>query len=399
LIGLAKTLENRIYAMNDGLNAAIVGAGIGGLSAALALSARGLNVTVFEEAVSAREVGAGISIPPNAASLLRRAGLCDQIEKINTRSQGLTLRTSQGESVPTPPASVAMQSYQIHRVEFLDILMRAVKAPVRFGHRCVGVCETESGTRLTFANGAVHDADLVIGADGIHSIVQREIGLTTCPTSEGIMAYRGLVQSQRLSWAADLRGLNMWTGAGRSLICFPVSQGRLINVVAFVPCSRDMEETWYAPGDVKALASEYEGWDAPVRGIIAALDRTFRWGIYDRPPLPYWSKGRVTLLGDAAHPMVPHFGQGAGQAIEDGFALAILLEHARRDEIPARLKSYQDLRLERTSRVQAASRKAGRFYRSLDEDPSERAEKMREWMSAATWIFPYDAEEAAGELL
>ena len=160
-----------------------------------------------------------------------------------------------------------------------------------------------------------------------------------------------------------------------------------------------MEETWFAPGDVKALASEYVGWDAPVQDIIAALDQTFRWGIYDRPPLPYWSKGRVTLLGDAAHPMVPHFGQGAGQAIEDGFALAILLESAKHDEIPARLKAYQDLRFERTSRVQAASRQAGRFYRSLREDPSERAEEMREWMSAAAWIFPYDAEEAAAAML
>ena len=315
-----------------------------------------------------------ISIPPNAVNLLKRAGLCDALKKINTRSEA-SLRTSQGESVSTPPASVAMQSYQIHRVEFLNMLLNAVKATVKFGHRCIGVNEAGIGTRLTFADGAVHDADVVIGADG-HSIVQRQIGLADRPTSEGIMAYRGLAQSQRLSCAAELRGLNMWTGAGRSLICFPVSQGRLINVVAFVPSSRDMEETWFAPGDVKALASEYVGWDAPVQDIIAALDQTFRWGIYDRPPLPCWSKGCVTLLGDAAHPMVPHFGQGAGQAIEDDFALAVLLEHARHDEIPARLQAYQNLRLERTSRVQAASRQAGRFYRSLGENPSERNEKI-----------------------
>jgi salicylate hydroxylase len=277
------------------------------------------------------------------------------------------------------------------------MLLNAVKATVKFGHRCIGVSETEIGTRLTFANGAVHDADVVVGADGIHSMVQRAVGLVSRPTSEGIMAYRGLAQSERLSRAAGLRGLNMWMGAGRSLICFPVSQGRLITVVAFVPCSRDMEETWVAPGDVKALASEYEGWDAPAQEIIAALDQTFRWGIYDRPPLPYWSKGHVTLLGDAAHPMVPHFGQGAGQSIEDGFVLAVLLEHATRDEIPARLRAYQDLRLERTSRIQAASRNAGRFYRSLGENHSD--ERKREWMSAVDWIFPYDAEKAAAAML
>jgi salicylate hydroxylase len=292
-----------------------------------------------------------------------------------------------------------VQSYQIHRVELLDMLLGVVKGTVRFGHRCIAVNETKIGARLTFANGAVCDADVVIGADGIHSIVQREIGLVTRPTSEGIIAYRGLVQAQKLSWAAELRGLNMWMGDGRSFICFPVSQGRLINVVAFVPSSLDMEETWFAPGDVKTLAGEYKGWDAPVRDMIAALDQTFRWGIYDRPPLPYWSKGCVTLLGDAAHPMVPHFGQGAGQAIEDGFALALLLEPATRNEIPSRLEAYQKLRLERTSRVQAASRQAGRLYRSAGENPSEQTKKMREWMSAAAWIFPYDAEEAAAALL
>ena len=384
--------------MTSKLSVAIVGAGIGGLSAALALGARGIDVTVFEDAESPREAGAGISIPPNAARLLKRTRLREAIENITTRSQGLTLRRSQGEPVSRPGAPTP-QSYQIHRVELLDMLLGVTKGKVRFGHRCIAVDETFTGARLTFANGTVRDADVVIGADGIHSIVQRAIGLTGRPTSEGIIAYRGLVRSEKLPWATELRGLNMWMGGGCSFICFPVSQGKLINIVAFVPSPRDMEETWFAPGDVGTLAGKYEGWDAPVCDLIAALDQTFCWGIYDRPPFPYWSKGPVTLLGDAAHPMVPHFGQGAGQAIEDGFALAILLEHARRDEIPARLQAYQKLRLERTSRVQAASRLAGRFYRSPSGDPSEQAERMRDWMSAAEWIFPYDAETAALGLL
>ena len=380
--------------MSDRLNIAIIGAGIGGLSAALALSARGMNVRVFEGAESPREAGAGLSLSPNALILLKRTALCDDIEKITTRSPGVTLRSSRGEAVS--PGSPTALSYRIYRVELLEMLMGGVKAPVRFGHRCIAVDDTQGGARLTFANGATCDADVVIGADGIHSVIQRQIGLTARPTSEGIVAYRGLVPSQKLPWA--LRGLNMWMGEGRSFFCFPVSQGRLINIVAFVPSMSDMEEAWYAPGDVNALAREYEGWDAPVRDMIAALDHTFRWGIYDRPPLPYWSRGWVTLLGDAAHPMVPHFGQGAGQAIEDGFALAVLLEHAKRDEIPARLKVYQDFRLERTSRVQAASRLAGKFYRSAG-NPSDQAARMRGWMSAAEWIFPYDTEAAALALI
>ena len=137
------------------------------------------------------------------------------IEKITTRSQGLTLRTSRGEPVPGPPASPAMPSYQIHRVELLEMLLGAVKGPVRFGHRCIAVDEAGIGARLTFANGAVCDADVVIGADGIHSIVQREIGLTARPTSEGIVAYRGLVQAEKLSWAARTPRLEHVDG-GRS---------------------------------------------------------------------------------------------------------------------------------------------------------------------------------------
>jgi salicylate hydroxylase len=386
--------------MTDKLQIAIVGGGIGGLAAALALRARGLSVTVFERAASPCEVGAGVSIHPNAARLLGRVGLRDWLENISTRSVGLSLRTSRGEPVQRPPISDDRPTYQIHRVELLERLNEAqADAAVRYGHHCIGVRETEDGVQLTFANGATARADVVIGADGIHSVVQRKIGLATHPTSEGIMAYRGLIPSERFPWAKDLRGLNMWMGSGRSFICFPISQGRVINIVAFVPTNLESEESWSAPGDLRELAAEYDGWDAPVVEAIAALDETFRWGIYDRQPLPYWSTARVTLLGDAAHPMVPHFGQGSGQAIEDGFAMAILLEDAKPADVPARLKAYERLRLGHTSRVQAASRDAGRFYRSENEDSAERNRRMGKWMSAAGWIFQYDVEREAAALL
>ena len=291
-----------------------------------------------------------------------------------------------------------MLSYQIHRVEFLEMLLGAVKGPVRFGDRCIAVDEAPTGARLRFANGAVCDADVVIGADGIHSIVQREIGLTARPTSEGIVAYRGTVPAEKLSWAGELRGLNMWMGDGRSFICFPVSQGRLINIVAFVPSPLDMEETWFAPGDVVTLAASTGIGTLPSGTSSQRSITPFAGASMTGHPYPI---GRKAVSRFLAMPLtdVPHFGQGAGQAIEDGFALAVLLEHARRDEISARLQAYQNLRLGRTSGVQAASRLAGRFYRSAAGNPSEQAERMREWMSAAAWIFPYDVEEAAAALL
>jgi salicylate hydroxylase len=392
--------------MPGSLRIAIVGGGIGGLTAALALRARGLDVTVFEQAEILREIGAGVSIHPNAARLLRRVGLRDQLQKIGSPIAGITLRNSQGEPITTPegPAAPAFlggdQGYNVHRASFVNLLFDALpKGTVTLGHRCIQLKETDERIRLSFANGASAEADVVIGADGIRSIVQREIGLHSRPTSEGIMAYRGLIPAERLPWASDLSDPALWLGAGRSFLLYPVARGQLINMVAFVPTDTDSEESWSAPGDLEALATEYAGWDRPVQDTIKALDETFRWGIYDRAPLPHWSTGRITLMGDAAHPMVPHVGQGAGQSIEDGFTLAVLLEGCSTGEVADRLKLYEAIRRERTSKVQALARAAGKLYRSEHDDPSEKAVRLREWMAQGKWVFEHDAEMAAADAL
>jgi salicylate hydroxylase len=297
--------------MPGSLRIAIVGGGIGGLSAALALRARGLDVRVFEQAEVLREIGAGVSIHPNAARLLRRVGLKDQLQKIGAPISSVVLRTWQGEPIATPagPATPAFskadQGYNVHRADLLNLLFDALpKGTVTLGHRCIQVKEEADRVHLSFANGAAAEADVVIGADGIRSVVQREIGLQSHPTSEGIMAYRGLIPAERLPWAGELKDPALWLGSGRSFLLYPVARGRLINMVAFVPTDIDSEESWSAPGDLKALAAEYAGWDKPVQDTINALEETFRWGIYDRAPLPYWSTERITLMGDAAHPMV-----------------------------------------------------------------------------------------------
>jgi 2-polyprenyl-6-methoxyphenol hydroxylase-like FAD-dependent oxidoreductase len=392
--------------MPGSVRIAIVGGGIGGLTAALALRSRGLDATVFEQAEVLREIGAGVSIQPNAARLLRRVGLEDELQKIGSPIGGITLRSSQGEPVATPegPATPTFSrgdhGYNVHRASFVNLLFDALpKGTVTLGHRCIQLKETDGRVRLSFANGASADADVVIGADGIRSVVQREIGLQSRPTSEGIMAYRGLIPAERLTWASDLRDPALWLGAGRSFLLYPVARGQLINMVAFVPTDTDSEESWSAPGDLKALAAEYAGWDKPVRDTINALDETFRWGIYDRAPLPYWSTGRITLMGDAAHPMVPHIGQGAGQSIEDGFTLAVLLEGCAAGEVTDRLKLYEAIRRERTSKVQALARAAGKLYRSEHDGPLEKAMRLREWMAQGEWVFEHDAEKAAADAL
>jgi salicylate hydroxylase len=388
--------------MSEQLQIAIIGGGIGGLTAALALQARGLNVTVFEQAGALREIGAGVSIHPNAALLLQRIGLIDGIKKIGSAIAGLLLRTSLGELINTSAlTSTGVQGYNVHRAEFLKLLIDAQpEGTLHFNHRLSAAKETNSHVQLTFSNSETVDTDIVIGADGIHSTLQRELGLKTYPSSEGIMAYRGLISTGQLSWAKNIDGaMSMWIGKGRSFLCYPVSGGRLMNMVAFVPTNLNAEESWMAPGDLNALGAEYAGWDDPVLETIGALDQTFRWGIYDRAPLPYWSTGRMTLLGDAAHPMVPHLGQGAAQAIEDGFTLAVLLQGATRKDVPRQLKAYEKLRIERTSRIQAVAREAGRFYRAEYENASERDRLMGKWMSAAGWIRGHDAEQTAEEAL
>lgn len=392
--------------MPGSLRIAIVGGGIGGLSAALALRARGLDVSVFEQAEVLREIGAGVSIHPNAARLLRRIGLQDQLQKIGAPISSIVLRTSRGEPIATsagpatPTFSRDDQGYNVHRADFLNLLFAALpKGVVTLGHRCIQLKEETGRVHLSFANGGSAEADIVIGADGIRSVVQREIGVQSRPTSEGIMAYRGLIPAERLSWASNLKDPALWLGSGRSFLLYPVAQGRLINMVAFVPTDTDSEESWSAPGDLKALAAEYAGWDQPVRDTINALEETFRWGIYDRAPLPRWSTERITLMGDAAHPMVPHVGQGAGQSIEDGFTLAVLLEGCPTEDVAVRLKLYETIRLERTSKVQALARAAGKLYRSEHDDPSKKAARLREWMAQGQWVFKHDAERAAADAL
>ena len=393
--------------MSGSLRVAIVGGGIGGLTAALALRARGLDVIVFEQAGILREIGAGVSIHPNAARLLKRIGLDDQLRKIGSPIAGIALRTSQGEAITTPEGQATPafspdggRGYNVHRADFLNLLFAALpEGTVNLGHRCIRLEDDGNRVRLSFANGVSAEADVVIGADGIRSVVQREIGLESRPTSEGTMAYRGLVPAERFTWANELKDPALWLGSGRSFLLYPVAGGRLINMVAFVPTDTDSEESWSAPGDLETLAAEYAGWDRPVVDIISALEETFRWGIYDRAPLPYWSTSRVTLMGDAAHPMVPHVGQGAGQSIEDAITLGVLLEGCAPADVAGRLKLYEAIRLPRTSRVQALARAAGKLYRSEHEEPSEKAARLREWMAQGQWVFGHDAEQAARDAL
>lgn len=394
--------------MNDkrALRVAIVGAGIGGLTAAIALRAHGVDAHVYEKASELKAFGAGVSIAPNGSRVLTRLGLGAQLKAIAGPLSHYVFRTWQGEPIAGEPSTLSFgdpaHTWFLHRAEFQRVLCDALPTgAITFGHAVVSAIEGPDGVTVRFADGSTVETDLLVAADGIHSALQGVLSAPAQPVSEGIMAYRGLIPAERLSGIAPVGHLDvsgMWMGPERSFLVYPVSAGRLLNVVAFVPTDLEVLESWTAPGDVLELAAAYRGWDQPVLDIIGAMDETFRWGIYDRAPLSQWSSERVTLLGDSAHAVVPHLGQGANQAIEDAMTLAVLLDDCGPADAPSRLRMYQELRMIRTRQVRDGAREAGRTYRSNDLAASARAAKI-DAIFAGIAVNTYDAEQVARQAL
>ena len=230
----------------------------------------------------------------------------------------------------------------MHRADLVEMLADALpRGVVHTGHRCNGFEQIGTVARVLFANGAVAEGDLVIAADGIHSELQQNVTPPSRPVFSGSVAYRGVIAHERIShWPTD--AWLMWLGKGKHFLTFPLRGGELINYVGFVPADEEMRESWSAPGDPEVLRREFAGWDPRVELLLSQVQATFRWALYDREPLPTWILGRLALLGDAAHPMLPHLGQGANQSIEDGMALATILARANRCDnpgSPARLRT------------------------------------------------------------
>ncbi|MEN4399479.1 FAD-dependent monooxygenase [Mycolicibacterium farcinogenes] len=382
-----------------GLRVAVVGAGIGGLTAALALRANGIDATVYEQAHELKALGAGVSIATNGSRILTTLGVGDAVAAIAGPVTHYQFRTWQAEPIAGEPSTLGFgdpaRTWCLHRGEFQRVLAEALPAEaLRLGRSCVGATEHGDGVRVEFADGTTADADLLVGADGIHSRLQAKVTHPAAPVSEGIMAYRGLIPADRLRDVIDMNASSMWLGPRQSFLAYPVSAGDLLNIVAFVPTNLTVTESWTAPGDVAELADAYRGWDPTVLSIIGAMDTTFRWGIYDREPLDRWSTDRITLLGDSAHAVTPHLGQGANQAIEDAMTLAVVLRDARADELKARLRRYEDLRMARTRHVRDQARAAGSIYRSTDLAPLTQAEQLHSILDSVA-INTYDAERVA----
>ncbi|GGX19273.1 salicylate hydroxylase [Pigmentiphaga litoralis] len=390
--------------MSERIHVAIVGGGIGGLAAAAALIHRGISVAVYEQSTALREVGAGVFIYPNSLRQLERMGLGDGLAavgaEVGTGSEYYRMDGSIVGKILTTDSSNWNGMYGMHRADLLAAFVGSLPSgTIHTGHRCVGLSQDAAGAHLTFENGNVASADVVIAADGINSVLQKYVVEPSAPEYAGCRAYRGLISAAMIpEWRPEAH--QVWMGDGKHFMVFPVRRGELLNYVGFVPTTNATAESWSAIGDRDELAASYAGWDSRVTNLLSKVETCFWWGLYDRKPLDKWVSGRLALLGDAAHPMLPHLGQGANQAIEDGTALAVLLDDCEnKRSIGAALESYESLRRPRTSMVQAEARKNGLRYDSKYTDLGQRDKEISSSSAFRKSLYDYDIEKEALALI
>jgi len=285
-------------------------------------------------------------------------------------------------------------TYTAHRADLLEAISAAVPdGAVRLGRRCVKIDGQDGQAVLTFADGEVVEADVVIGADGIHSLVRAAVTETPVPPAySGSCAFRALVPAREAPAFARSPAQVLWLGPGHHLVHYPVRAGELINLVAFAPAGGYTTESWTATATVAEFRNEFEGWDPRLTALIEAAGVPGRWALLDRQPLGRWSRGPITLLGDAAHPMFPFYGQGAAQAIEDAAALARFLSEESEDPIAA-LRRYEAARIPRTTRLQEVSHARGHLNH-LPDGPDQRVRDQAfaraDALEANAWIYAHD---------
>lgn len=351
-------------------NIVIAGAGIGGLCAALALAKRGFDVAVYEKSQQLGEVGAGLQLSPNAMQVLNVLGIAEEIEAKAFRPQAAVMRNYQtGKTYFTVPLSdSAVQKYganylHIHRADLHSILYHAcnkLNVSIHLGQEVQGYRQTSKNLTVLFQNGKSIAADLLIGADGIKSKVQACMLGQTPAQFTGQVAWRGVVEANKLPKGLIKPNANLWVGPGKHFVSYYLRGGELINFVAVQQRNDWQKESWNEPGDISELRKTFDGWHPEVVELLAAAESCFLWALFDRPPLNQWTDKNVSLLGDACHPMLPFLAQGAAMAIEDSYALAHCL--ASDDDTQSALKAYQDMRHSRTRDIQLAARKNASLY-------------------------------------
>lgn len=393
--------------MRNDVSVAIIGGGIGGLAAALSLRAAGLDAHVYERSSEFGEIGAGIQISPNASRILHKLGLGEGLERISVKPVAWHQRRwDDGRTLlRSPLAGVVENAFgyphcNVHRADLIDLLRQALPQDrIHTSHRLVSFVDHEGHIEAGFDNGHRIQTDALIGADGIHSEVRHGLFGPEKPHFTGCVAYRGIVPAERLAHLDLELTAQVWMGPGKHFVHYFVRRGALVSFVAILDQDDWTKESWTDRGSVELALRAYDGWHPQVHDIIRSVDEIFVWALLDRPPMPQWSKGRVGLLGDSCHAMLPLMAQGAVQSIEDGATLAACLSRASRNDVPLALQHYQTLRLPRTSKIQGMSA-TNKIRFHLPDGPdqvkrdAEMANGATDWsLGAVSWIYGYDASQ------